>query len=65
MKSPSMLSAQLDVDDTASQEAPVSGGRDMRPMLGFLPPVERRDAHLLRARKSKGGKKAAMRAMDG
>jgi hypothetical protein len=64
-KSPSMFSAQLDVDDAAGPDAIAPGSRDLKPMLGFLPPPERRDAHLLRARKSKGGKKAAMRAMDG
>ena len=61
--SPTSASFRIDEDVVEENGAPVA--KDLKPMLGFLPPPERRDAHLLRARKSKGGKKNAMRAADG
>ena len=62
----SPTSPSFKVDDAGQAEDPdVAAAKNMKPMLGFLPPLERRDAHLLRARKSKYSKKTAMRAMDG
>lgn len=54
-------------DDTISmtKEDVKEDAKDMKPMLGFLPPPEKRDAHLLRARKSRTSKKGTFRAMDG
>ena len=62
--SPSSPSFKGDDADQAD-DPDVVAAKNMKPMLGFLPPLERRDAHLLRARKSKYSKKTAMRAMDG
>lgn len=54
-------------DDTMSvtKEDVKEDVKDMKPMLGFLPPPEKRDPQLLRARKSRTSKKGTFRAMDG
>lgn len=59
---PSPTSASFNIPEDPMDGAASAITKDMKPMLGFLPPPERRDANLLRARKSKGGKKNAMRA---
>ena len=61
--SPTSASFKIEEDQAEEGAAPVM--KDLKPMLGFLPPPERRDANLLRARKSKGGKNAGMRAAGG
>ena len=52
-------------DSSIIKEETKDDTKDMKPMLGFLPPPEKRDSQLLRARKSRTGKKGTFRAMDG
>lgn len=47
-----------------NQDQAVKTARDMKPVLGFLPPLTDRSSHLMRARKSKK-KKAAVGAGNG
>lgn len=49
-------------DDASAQDA--KDLRDLKPMLGFLPPPDKRSSKILRPRKSKG-RKGAFRAVDG
>ncbi|EJD01268.1 uncharacterized protein FOMMEDRAFT_110956 [Fomitiporia mediterranea MF3/22] len=58
--SPASVNRDIEESSISKDEA-----KEMKPMLGFLPPPEKRDASLLRARKSRSGKKGAYRAMDG
>ncbi|KAL5527555.1 hypothetical protein ACEPAG_6356 [Sanghuangporus baumii] len=58
--SPTSSSQQLEEPGASREDT-----KDLKPMLGFLPPPEKRDAQLLRARKSRSGKKGAIRAVDG
>ena len=58
--SPTSSSQQLE-----EVAVPKDDTKDLKPMLGFLPPPDKRDATLLRARKSRSGKKGAFRAVDG
>lgn len=61
---PSPTSAVFD-DDAPNDNDEKSEMIEMKPMLGFQPPPGKRNNALLRARKSKGGKKAAFKGMDG
>ncbi|KAI5124783.1 hypothetical protein M0805_005417 [Coniferiporia weirii] len=60
--SPPMSPASPEAEES-DEPAPAST-EDLKPMLGFLPPPDKRSSTLLRARKSKG-RKGAFRAMDG
>ncbi|OCB90848.1 hypothetical protein A7U60_g1871 [Sanghuangporus baumii] len=58
--SPTSSSQQLEEAGVPKEDT-----KDLKPMLGFLPPPEKRDTQLLRARKSRGGKKGAICVVDG
>ena len=49
-------------DDASAQD--VRDLKDLKPMLGFLPPPDKRSSKLLRPRKSKG-RKGGFRGVDG